>query len=134
LQPRPAVVAHPVAVVLALLLVRVKAALPLKHAVATIFEPVSEQGQKGMDELHEQTVNLLSFQQLPKNIFDVQVAFNLVSRYGEQSATTLSSVSDRVLKHYRKITAGGARVPSLLVLQAPIFHGHAFSLHVELDG
>ena len=31
-----------------------------------------------MDELHEQTVNLLSFQELPKNVFDIQVAFNLV--------------------------------------------------------
>ena len=42
-----------------------------------------------MDELHEQTVNLLSFQQLPKKIFDVQVAFNMVARYGEQSARML---------------------------------------------
>ena len=33
-----------------------------------------------MDELHEQTVNLLSFQDLPKNVFDVQVAFNMVAR------------------------------------------------------
>ena len=38
-----------------------------------------------MDELHEQTVNLLSFQQLPKTVFDAQVAFNLLDRYGEKS-------------------------------------------------
>ncbi len=133
LQPGPVVIAHPVAVVLALLLVRMHAATPIKRAVATIFEPASEQGQKGMDELHEQTVNLLSFQQLPRNVFDVQVAFNLVSRFGEHSVLTLSSITDRVVKHYRKLVANHAPVPSLLMLQAPIFHGHAFSLNVEFE-
>jgi len=133
LQPGPAVVAHPAAIVLALLLLRLQNALPLRRSVATVFEPVSEQGQKGMDELHEQTVNLLSFQQLPKNVFDVQVAFNLVSRYGEQSSLRLSSVTDRVLKHYRHLAGNRVHVPSMLILQAPVFHGHAFSLNLELE-
>src|SRR6266536_4165128 len=132
LQPRPVVVAHPVAVVLALLLLRVQAAVPIKRTIATVFEPASEHGQKGMDELHEQTVNLLSFQQLPKKIFDVQVAFNMVARYGPESAVALSSLKDRVVNHYRKIVQGGAPVPSLLMVQAPIFHGHAFAIHLEL--
>ena len=85
LQPGPSVVAHPASVVLALLLLRAEKAGKIRSAVATVFEPVSEHGQKGMDELHEQTVNLLSFQPLPKNVFDAQVAFNMVARYGEHS-------------------------------------------------
>jgi aspartate-semialdehyde dehydrogenase len=133
LQPGPAVVAHPVAIALALLLARLHAALPGKRAVATVFEPVSEQGQKGMDELHEQTVNLLSFQELPKKVFDVQVAFNLVARYGEQSAISLPTVQERVSKHYRKIVGNAAPLPSIFALQAPVFHGHAFSLHVQFE-
>ena len=133
LQPGPAVVAHPAAVVLALLLLRVQSALPLRRSVATVFEPVSEQGQKGMDELHEQTVNLLSFQQLPKKIFDAQVAFNLVSRYGEQSRLRLSSVTDRVIRHFWKLVGDRITAPSLLMLQAPIFHGHAFSVNLEFE-
>src|SRR6266851_1159141 len=133
LQPGPAVVAHPIAVVLALLLVRVHAVVPVKRAVATVFEPASEHGQKGMDELHEQTVNLLSFQQLPKKVFDVQVAFNMVARYGEESVAALASVHDRVLKHYTKITAQRAPTPSIFVLQAPVFHGHAFSVNLQFE-
>ncbi len=132
LQPGPAVVAHPAAVVLALLLLRVQKAAEVKRAVAMVFEPASEHGQKGMDELHEQTVNLLSFQQLPKNIFDTQVAFNMVSRYGEKSVPALATVEERVLKHYRRIAGQGAPIPSLLLVQAPIFHGHAFAIHVEI--
>lgn len=133
LQPGPAVVAHPVSVVLGLLLSRLHAVAPLKRVVATVFEPVSEQGQKGMDELHEQTINLLSFQPLPKHIYDVQVAFSMVARYGEQSARSLSAVTERVVKHYKKIVGGGAPVPSVLMLQAPVFHGHGFSLNVQFE-
>lgn len=133
LQPEPVVVAHPAAVVLALLLLRVQKVSAIKRVVATVFEPASEHGQKGMDELHEQTVNLLSFQQLPKKIFDTQVAFNMVTRYGDQSVGTLAAVQQRILKHYERITEKQAPVPSLLVVQAPIFHGHAFALHLELE-
>ena len=100
-------------------------AAPVKRAVATVFEPASEHGQKGMDELHEQTVNLLSFQPLPKNIFDTQVAFNMVARYGEHSVPSLATVESRVLKHYKQIVGKDAPLPSLLLVQAPIFHGHA---------
>jgi aspartate-semialdehyde dehydrogenase len=133
LQPGPAVVAHPAAVVLALLLLRMQKAGPVKHAVATVFQPASEHGQKGMDELHEQTVNLLSFQQLPKNIFDTQVAFNMVARYGGHSTPSLATVESRVLRHYQKIAGKDAPLPSVLMVQAPIFHGHAFAIHVELE-
>jgi aspartate-semialdehyde dehydrogenase len=132
LQPGPAVVAHPAAVVLSLLLLRVQKTASLKRVVATVFEPASEHGQKGMDELHEQTVNLLSFQPLPKNIFDIQVAFNMVARYGEHSTPSLATVESRVLKHYQRIAGKDAPLPSLLLVQAPIFHGHAFAIHLEL--
>jgi aspartate-semialdehyde dehydrogenase len=132
LQPGPAIVAHPAAVVLALLLLRVQKAGPVERVVAMVFEPASERGQKGMDELHEQTVNLLSFQQLPKNVFDTQVAFNMVARYGEHSVPALATVESRVLRHYQRIAGKNAPLPSLRLVQAPIFHGHAFTIHLEL--
>src|ERR1051325_8340020 len=110
LEPGPAVVAHPAAVVLGLLLVRAQKAGGVRSAVATIFEPASEHGRAGMDELHEQTVNLLSFQEMPKKVFDEQVAFNLIARYGEESKPTLESAERRILAHYKAITAGAALV------------------------
>lgn len=127
----PVVIAHPAAMVLALLLLRIQKVNPIKSAVATVFEPASEHGRRGMDELHEQTVNLLSFQQLPRNVFDVQVAFNLIDRFGEKSTPPLASVEERILRHFRAIVDGKVAVPSLMLLQAPIFHGHAFSVYIE---
>ena len=133
LQPGPVVVAHPVATVLALLIARAQKTGQISRLVTTVFEPASEHGQKGMDELHEQTVNLLSFQELPKNVFDTQIAFNMVGRYGEKSQPTLESVEQRILKHYRHIAAKDAPQPSLLLLQAPIFHGHSLAAYLEME-
>ena len=132
LQPGPVVVAHPAATVLALLALRAQKFAKLERMVATVFEPASEFGQMGMDELHEQTVNLLSFQDLPKNVFDVQVAFNMVARLGQKSEFSLDAVSKRILKHYRQL-APSAVEPSLQVVQAPVFHGHAFSVYLETE-
>ncbi len=129
----PVTIAHPAAVVLALLLLRAQKVGTIARAAATIFEPASEHGRRGMDELHEQTVNLLSFQQLPKTVFDAQVAFNLLDRYGEKSLPSLASVEDRIRRHFQSIVQGKLAMPALLLLQAPIFHGHAFSLYLELD-
>ena len=53
LQPGPVVTSHPAATVLALLGLRAFKGR-LERFVATVFEPASEHGQKGMDELHEQ--------------------------------------------------------------------------------
>jgi aspartate-semialdehyde dehydrogenase len=133
LQPGPCVVAHPAAVMLALLLLRARKVGAIRRAIATVFQPASEHGQKGMDELHQQTVNLLSFQPLPKDIFDVQVAFNMVARYGQKAQPALDSVEARVLRHYQKIAGDDAPQPSVLLLQAPIFHGYALSVFLEME-
>jgi len=133
LQPAPCVVAHPAAVTLALLLLRARKAGDIRSAAATIFEPASEQGQKGMDELHQQTVNLLSFQPLPKEVYDAQVAFNMVARYGRKSQLSLDSLEARVRRHYHKIAGAGAPQPALMALQAPVFHGHTLAVFVEME-
>jgi len=57
-----------------------------------------------------------------------------VARYGQKSEPALNSVEARVSRHYRKIAGDDAPQPSLLLLQAPIFHGHAVATFLELDG
>jgi len=118
---------------MALLLLRARKAGAIRSASATVFEPASEQGQKGMDELHQQTVNLLSFQTLPKDVFDTQVAFNMVQRYGQKSQLKLDSLEGRVRRHYSELVGADAPQPALLMLQPPVFHGHALGIFVEME-
>ena len=124
--------AHPVSMALAAILRALAPLCAVERSVATVFEPVSEHGRAGVDELHHQTVNLLAFQKLPRAVFDSQVAFNLLTRYGVEARPTLPEIASRISAHTAWILDGGAPTPSLRVLHAPIFYGQAFNCFVEL--
>jgi aspartate-semialdehyde dehydrogenase len=130
----PAVVpAHPAALALALLMERLQSAVPVREAGATVMLPASEFGRAAMDELHQQTVNLLSFQTIPRATFDAQSAYNLLCGFGENAKASLTAVDARIRRQYHAL--GGRRLAPLALqtISAPVFHGHAFSIFVELD-
>ncbi len=130
----PAVVpAHPAALALALMLERLQMAAPVRFAAATVLEPASAFGRGAMDELHQQTVSLLSFQGMPRAIYDTQVAYNLLSGLGENAKVSLSAAEARIRRHYEALSAGRWPQLALQVIHAPVFHGHAFSIAVELE-
>jgi aspartate-semialdehyde dehydrogenase len=133
LESSAVVVAHPAAVTLALLALRARKAGVLRRMAVTVFEPVSEQGRRGMDELHEQTVNLLSFQSMPTAVFDSQVAFNMLARYGKSSERSLEASERRIIAHLRNLVGDRIPLPALALVQAPVFHAHTFSLYIELE-
>jgi len=130
----PAVVpAHPAALALALLLERLQQAAPVRFAAATVLEPASEFGRAAMDELHQQTVSLLSFQNMPRAIYDAQAAYNLLAGVGESAKVSLGMAEARIRRHYDALSAGRWPRLALQVIHAPVFHGHAFSIAVELE-
>ncbi|HEY0757658.1 MAG TPA: Asd/ArgC dimerization domain-containing protein [Acidisarcina sp.] len=125
--------AHPAAVALGLLLARVKDAAAVRSAWATILEPASEHGRGAMDELHQQTVTLLSFQTLPRDIYDAQVAFNLLPVLGEAAKINLTATADRIRRHYALVSAGRLPEVGIQLIHVPVFHGYGISLGVELE-
>lgn len=130
----PAVVpAHPAALALALLLKRLAQAAPLRFAAATVLLPASELGRGAMDELHQQTVSLLSFQTLPRAIYDAQAAYNLLGSLGESAQFNLSATEARIRRHYEALTGRQGPELALQVIHAPVFHGHTFLIAVELE-
>jgi aspartate-semialdehyde dehydrogenase len=131
LQSAPVVIAHPAAVVMALLLARLQKAAPVQLASAIICQPASEQGRAGMDELHDQTVNLLSFQQMPNAVFGTQVAFNLYVQPIEGVHPSLHETEARIVRHFKAIAQDGLSMPAVLLVQAPVFHGYAIAMFVQ---
>jgi len=129
----PAVVAaHPAAVMLALVAARIQAAMPVESLAATVIEPASEHGREAMDELHQQTVNLLSFQSLPRDQYDAQVAFNLLPSLGADSKVKLAETEQRIARHYVQLGGGGLPLLDMELIQAPVFHGYVASVMLEL--
>ncbi len=127
------VIAHPASIALALLLGRIHPVFPIARTVAVVFEPASERGAAGIDELQMQTVNLLSFKPLPKAVYDAQVSYAMLPRFGEDAPVSLEEIESRIERHLATLLANGsgAPVPSLRLVQSPVFHGYSFSLWME---
>ncbi|HEY4047037.1 MAG TPA: Asd/ArgC dimerization domain-containing protein [Acidobacteriaceae bacterium] len=130
----PAIVpAHPGALTLAVLLERLQSIGAVRNASATVLEPASEHGRGAMDELHQQTVTLLSFQAVPKDVYDIQVAFNAVAATGEGAKINLAETEARIRRHYALLSAGRLPEVSLQLIHVPVFHGHNFSIAIEFE-
>jgi aspartate-semialdehyde dehydrogenase len=130
----PAVIAaHPAAVMLALVAARLMGKLRVRNLAATVLEPASEHGRLAMDELHQQTVKLLSFQPLPKEQYDAQVSFNLLPVLGEAARVGLGRTEGRISAQYELLSRGRLPELTLQLVHAPVFHGYTASVLVELD-
>jgi aspartate-semialdehyde dehydrogenase len=129
------VIANPAAVALALVFQRMGAKFKIERSVIGVFEPASERGQSGLSELQSQTINLLSFKPLPKTVYDAQAAFNMLAGYGAESPHSVEEIENRIDRHLASLLSIQPRVPmpSLRVIQAPVFHGYTCSLWVEFE-
>jgi aspartate-semialdehyde dehydrogenase len=130
----PAVVAaHPATMMLLAAANQLSAKLPVRSIAATLLEPASAHGQAAMDELHQQTVSLLSFQSIPRAQFDAQSAFNLLPALGEDAHIDLDATRTRVAREYAVLAGSAAPDLALQVVQVPVFHASAMSAFLVLD-
>jgi aspartate-semialdehyde dehydrogenase len=132
LKTSAVVAAHPAAIMLGLVMARLKTKLAPQSIAATVMEPASEHGRAAMDELHQQTVNLLSFQSLPREQYDAQAAFNLLPALGESAMVKLEATERRIREQYG-VLIGDTPQLALQIVQAPVFHGYVISAFVELE-
>jgi aspartate-semialdehyde dehydrogenase len=140
-KPSPAgvqVVAHPAAIALAMLLRRLQTLSAVRRSLVQVFVPASERGTPGLEELQQQGLNLFAFKPLPKVVFDTQIAFNMLARYGEESKVALEETELRIERHLATLLSfsgagAGVPMPSIKLAQAPVFHGYSFSLWVEFE-
>jgi aspartate-semialdehyde dehydrogenase len=107
----------------------------LRRMVAVLYEPVSEVGRAGIEELETQTSQLLSFQSIGSPVFGTQSAFNMLPRYGSESKKDLGGK----LREVRAEISAAIGDPeqdakiSVNLLHAPVFYGTTFSICADLE-
>jgi aspartate-semialdehyde dehydrogenase len=114
---------HPIAIPLVLILHQIEMVAKVELCAATVVQPASEFEQAGIEELAKQTIGVLNVQQLPQEIFDRQLAFNLYPAAARNEEFIVSQV--------RALGDRDAAV-ALQVTQGTVFHGHTFSLFIRI--
>jgi aspartate-semialdehyde dehydrogenase len=105
--------------------------LAVERLAIVFLQSVSERGRAGIEELESQTVKLLAFQPISQEVFDTQVAFNLMDRYGEGSAERLSDARTGIAREVQRYLCGRVAAPAIQLIQAPVFYAHAFAAYAE---
>lgn len=109
------------------------APMGLNRLVLTFFQPVSERGREGVEELESQVAKLLSFEPISQSVFDAQVGFNMLSSYGEKYSQKLADVRAAIVGEVRSYLAGRVPMPAIALVQAPVFYSHAFTGYAEFN-
>ena len=118
---------------MAIFLRRLTKFAPVSHSVVNLFEPASQRGQTAINELQEQTVGLLSFKAYPTKVFDEQLSFAMLPRLGPEADAPLEK-AEAALRADLTVLLGldhCAPVPSLRLVQAPVFHAYTASVWVK---
>lgn len=98
----------------------------LLEACATVLVPASHFGEQGIEELHQQTVNLFNFKPPPKQVFSEQLAFNVLPFNPKADETP-----DVIAKHVSSI-AGLEHPVAVSLVTVPVFHAYGLALWVRL--
>jgi aspartate-semialdehyde dehydrogenase len=125
-------VPHELTVLLLDVLLPLERALGVDEATAMVLRPAADFGDAGLEELREQTIRLLSFETVPRDVFARQLAFNVLP---------LADVEDpafrtekRVASEMRHLLDWPTERLALRVVVVPVFLGHAAQLRVRCRG
>ncbi len=122
---------HPAAITVGSLLLRLSASLEIQRVSATIFNPASAIGPAAIEELQKQTVGLLNFGAVPREVFGAESAFNLLPRLTGNAQELFAGTESRIRKDVERILAGRAPLPALQMLQTPVFYSTACSIYLQ---
>jgi aspartate-semialdehyde dehydrogenase len=97
------------------------------------FQSVSSSaGKPGIEELESQTGQLLSFKPTGSEVFDTQVAFSMLDRFGPASRSNLQVSRDVLRREVQAMHGADLRI-QVQVLHAPIYYGSAVTVNATLQ-
>ncbi|MGJ8662963.1 MAG: aspartate-semialdehyde dehydrogenase [Marinicella sp.] len=98
--------------------------------VAT-YQSVSGAGQKGVDELSQQTQSLLNFKPLKINAFSQQIAFNVIPHIDDFQDNGYTREEMKMVWETQKILGDRSILVNPTCVRVPVFYGHAEAVHIE---
>ena len=106
----------------------------LKRVIASTYQSSSGAGRKAMDELRDQVIKVLRFEDPPVNIFSRRLAFDVIPQIGSFEESGDTNEEEKMINESRKILSLPNLKVSATCVRVPTFIGHCISLNVELEG
>ena len=106
-------------------------AFGLQRVILSTYQSVSGAGQKGMDELWEQTRGLYSQQEVEPEKFTRQIAFNCIPHIDVFFPDGYTKEEIKVIDESRKILSDPELRITATAVRVPVFSCHSESVNIE---
>ncbi len=104
----------------------------INRIVVSTYQAVSGAGKNGMDELFNQTQTIYANQEVKKDKFTKQIAFNVIPHIGSFLDNGNTEEEQKMIDETKKILDEGIKVSATCVRTA-VFIGHSEAINIEFD-
>jgi aspartate-semialdehyde dehydrogenase len=105
----------------------------LKRVVTSTYQSASGAGRRAMDELRDQAIKVLRFEDPPTKVFSRRLAFDIIPQIGDITLDGDTTEEEKMINESQKILELPELKVSATCVRVPTFIGHCISMNVELD-
>lgn len=108
-------------------------AAKITRVVVTTFQSVSGTGKVAMDELLNQTKDLLNFKDASPSVYPHQIAFNCLPHIDKFMDDGYTKEEIKMVNETKKILGDESIKVTATTVRVPVFRGHSESLNIETE-
>ncbi len=108
-------------------------AAKIKRVVVTTFQSVSGTGKNAMDELLNQTTDVLNFKNPNPSVYPHQIAFNCLPHIDVFMDDGYTKEEIKMVKETTKIMGDDSIKVTATTVRVPVFRGHSESINIETE-
>ena len=108
-------------------------AAKIVRVVVTTFQSVSGTGQKAIDELLQQTTDLLNFREATCTVYPYQIAFNVLPHIDKFLENDYTKEEMKMVNETRKILGDESLRVTATTVRVPVFRCHSESVNIETE-
>ena len=105
----------------------------IKRVVVTTFQSVSGTGKKAMDELMQQTTELLNFKKPNPIVYPHQIAFNCLPHIDQFLDNGYTKEEIKMVNETKKILGDDSVKVTATTVRVPVFRAHAEAINIETE-
>ncbi|HDH04142.1 MAG TPA: aspartate-semialdehyde dehydrogenase [Nitrospirae bacterium] len=108
-------------------------AAKIRRVVVTTFQSVSGTGKKAMDELLNQTSDILNFKEIKPVVYPHRIAFNCLPHIDKFMDDGYTKEEIKMVNETKKILGDDSVKVTATTVRVPVFRGHAESINIETE-
>ncbi len=95
------------------------------------YQAVSGAGKNALEELAKQTANLMNARPLDNDVFEKQIAFNVLPKIDDFTDNGYTKEEMKIVNETQKILGDSSVMVNPTAVRVPVFYGHSEAIHLE---